>query len=95
MLADSRPIVACIKSTTEYFSLVAYTFWQSASELFLPVGCVSRDMRIHIVMSAQLFCVQLFRPLIITIIIIIIIGLKSAWDAIFLILTIRVFWFCE
>ena len=60
-------------------------------------------MRIQTVMSAQLFCVQLFRPIIIiiiisisiSIIIIIIIGSKSAWNAMLLTLTTRVFLFYE
>ena len=44
----------------EYFCQVAYTLWQTVGELLLPVGCVSQDMWIQIVMSTQLLCVQLF-----------------------------------
>jgi len=61
-----------------YFHQVACTLWQSAGELFLPVGCVCRDVRVRILMSTKLLHVQLFRSLyhifcIIIIIIIIII----------------------
>ena len=47
----------------EYFCQEAYTLWQSAGELYLPVGSVSRHKRVQIVMSTQLLRIHLFRPL--------------------------------
>ena len=42
---------------------VAYTIWQSVGELFLIVSFVFRDMQFRIVISTQLLCISLFRPL--------------------------------
>jgi len=49
-------------------------------------------MLFQIVMSAQLFCVQLFHLIIIIIIIIV---FKSAWNMMLVTLTTRVFLFCK
>jgi len=45
------------------YGTIAYTTWKSVDELFLPVGCVSRDMRIWIVISTKLLRLPLFLPL--------------------------------
>ena len=63
----------------QYFYEAVGTEWQSVGELFLPVGCVSRDTRIHIAMSTQLLRAQLFRPHYHIIIIIIIININFCW----------------
>jgi len=63
ILADPATVLACIYSMAECFYCVAYTLWQSVCESFLPVGCVSRDMQIQIVMSTQLLRVKLLCPL--------------------------------
>jgi hypothetical protein len=56
-------VLECFYGMAQYFYQAVGTEWQSVGELFLPVGCVSRDTRIQIAMSTQLLRAQLFRPL--------------------------------